>query len=455
MGSEPAKKAAARRGADRVPPHNLAAEESLIGSCLISSAARDAVVDLVTFSDFYKPGHQYVYDCIVALHRALKPVDVVTVAESLRESGLLAEVGGLEFLQTLVHATPATSNAARYAEIVVRTSQHRALIAAAAELIEKAYREDDVAETILDGQAALEMVGIKGGSRVTYMTGREFMDEPPDEYDWVQPFIIETLDRFLLTGGEGSGKSIALLQWAVMTACGVHWWTRTPVPAKRCTYIDLELGKRRNRRRAELFAEAADWASDHWRDNLTVYSKPEDIDLSTRAGASFVASIVERSEPDLLIIGPIYRLTSGVAKAGDIGGEDAAKRAAFALDKIVERCNCALLAETHAAKGEIGRGRDLRPFGSSVWTRWPEFGHGLVRQAADAIGYDEANRELIAWRGDRDPREWPNFFTISSDPGDWRLQAQFNKRPDWFDQVVKAPNVNIRRQKGNPDQEQF
>lgn len=425
----------------RVPPHNLAAEESLLGCLLLSKDAVAECLPLVSVQDFYKPHHQYVYDTICGLHRLGIGIDAVTVAEELRRSGLLDEVGGGEFLLELQNATPAVSNATRYAKTVVDTAQLRQLIFIAVDLSEDAYNEKDIADTVSEAKAKLDVLEIRGGVRVDVIQGRDFVQAEAEPHDWVQPYIMERDDRLLLTGGEGSKKSLLMLQLAVMTACGQHWWSRVPVPAKRALMLDLEIGRKRTRRRFDLFAEEAAWSKENWWDNLVVRSKPEDIDLTTRAGASWLASIVEAAGPDIIFIGPIYRLTSGIAKAGDIGGEDQAKRAAFALDKIRERFGCALMAETHAAKGDVGRARDLRPFGSSVWTRWPEFGYGLMRQSADAPGYDVENREWQAWRGDRDPRAWPSHFTWHPNEAGWPMRAQFETTP-WWSKLLNQGNFS-------------
>lgn len=429
-----------KRGDGRPIPHNIAAEESLLASLLISQATRDALLERVAPGDLYKPSHQHIYNEIRLMRRLDKPIDVVTVADGLRSSGLLDEIGGIEYLLTLQNTAPATSNAERYAEIVVTTAQHRRALLIAAKMADAAYGEQPIADIVSDVKAELDMMEIRGGVNVDVIAGVDFVNMAPEPHDWIMPFVIERDDRMLITGGEGARKSLLMLQLAVMTAAGVHWWANVPVPAKRALVVDCEIGSKRTRRRLSLFETEANWASDHWAENLVVRSKAEDIDVSTRAGASWLASIVEAAEPDIIFIGPIYRLTSGVVKAGDVGGEDQAKRAAFALDKLRERFGCALVAETHAAKGEAGRSRDLRPFGSSVWTRWPEFGYGLVRQSADATNYSPDNRDWAPWRGDRDPRQWPSHFTWNQ-PGQgpgWPMTAEFEHQPPWLSALVKG-----------------
>ncbi|MCU1394273.1 MAG: dnaB [Ilumatobacteraceae bacterium] len=140
-----------RRGEGRVPPHNLSAEESLLGALLLSRDAVGNVAEMgLAVSDFYKPAHQYVYDAIRGLSATGNPVDAVTVADELRRAGLLEEMGGAELLLELQNATPAISNATRYAKIVQDTAVLRRLIGVAAEIAEIAYNEPDDVSKALD-----------------------------------------------------------------------------------------------------------------------------------------------------------------------------------------------------------------------------------------------------------------------------------------------------------------
>jgi replicative DNA helicase len=144
-----------RRADQRVPPHNIDAEESLLGALLLSREAVNTVAELgLTADAFYKPAHQHVYDAMRALITAGQPVDAVTVSDELRRAGLLDEIGGLDMLLDLQNATPAISNVARYAKIVQDTAALRRLISVASEIAEIAYLEpDDVAKAIDEAES--------------------------------------------------------------------------------------------------------------------------------------------------------------------------------------------------------------------------------------------------------------------------------------------------------------
>lgn len=139
-----------RAALGRVPPHNLQAEESLLGAMLLSRDAISAAVEIVgDGSDFYKPAHGHVFEAITTIVRRGDPVDPITVAEELRRQDLLEVVGGAQLLLALQAGTPATSNAARYARIVEEHALLRRLIGVAGEIAEMGYGlPDDVAATI-------------------------------------------------------------------------------------------------------------------------------------------------------------------------------------------------------------------------------------------------------------------------------------------------------------------
>jgi len=145
------RKSQPRRSAGRVPPHNLHAEESLLGALLLSRDVVGQVAEAgLQIDHFYKPAHQHVYASIRGLMASGQPVDVVTVADELRRNGLLEEIGGAAFLMELQNATPAISNANRYSKIVQDTAVLRRMIAVASDIAELAYTEPDDVTKALD-----------------------------------------------------------------------------------------------------------------------------------------------------------------------------------------------------------------------------------------------------------------------------------------------------------------
>ena len=135
----------------RVPPHNLPAEEAVLGAVLLSREALGSVIEAgLRFDDFYKPAHQHIYDVACAVMQSGGPADTITVADELGRLGLLDAVGGVETLHALQNATPAISNAAYYAKIVADAAMLRRLIMVAGDISELAYSGPENVDHALD-----------------------------------------------------------------------------------------------------------------------------------------------------------------------------------------------------------------------------------------------------------------------------------------------------------------
>ncbi|MCC7006596.1 MAG: replicative DNA helicase [Ottowia sp.] len=118
----------------KVPPHSIEAEQSVLGGLLLDNAAWDKVGDFLGEEDFYRFDHRIIYHHIGRLIAASRPADVITVFESLKQSGKTEEVGGLTYLNALAQNTPSAANIRRYAEIVRERGVLRQLITVADEI---------------------------------------------------------------------------------------------------------------------------------------------------------------------------------------------------------------------------------------------------------------------------------------------------------------------------------
>jgi len=144
-----------RRPAGRIPPHNLEAEESLLGAMLLSKEAIAAAVETVTADDFYKPAHAHLFEAILTLYGAGEPVDPTTVAEALRRAGVLDALGGRQSILRIQVGTPAASNAGHYARIVADHALLRRLVAVGSEIAELGYTLPDDLTEVLDRAESL------------------------------------------------------------------------------------------------------------------------------------------------------------------------------------------------------------------------------------------------------------------------------------------------------------
>ncbi len=136
--------------ATRVPPQNIDAERSVLGAMLLSKDAIDAATEVLAGRDFYQPAHEAIYESIVELYSASKPVDAVTVAAEMQRTGDLQRVGGAPYLHTLVSGVPVASNAAYYAEIVHEKAVLRRLVEVGTRIAHMGYLEQGDLDSIVD-----------------------------------------------------------------------------------------------------------------------------------------------------------------------------------------------------------------------------------------------------------------------------------------------------------------
>jgi replicative DNA helicase len=136
--------------AQRVPPHSIYAESCVLGSMILNSAAIDIVVQIVEAEYFYRPAHQCIYQTLVDMRQLNRPIDLVTLREELVKGKKLEQVGGIEYLVSLVDGLPDAANAEYYAQIVRDKALLRELILAGNEMIRQAYDAADEAPKIID-----------------------------------------------------------------------------------------------------------------------------------------------------------------------------------------------------------------------------------------------------------------------------------------------------------------
>ncbi|QZY55128.1 replicative DNA helicase [Crassaminicella profunda] len=134
----------------RVPPHNIDAEQSVLGAMILDKEAIVMSTEMIRGEDFYKEAHKEIYDAIIALYTRDEPVDLVTLAEELTQRQTLEAIGGITYLTSLSSAVPTTTNVKYYAKIVEEKSILRRLIKASSEILEKGYQAEEEVNNILD-----------------------------------------------------------------------------------------------------------------------------------------------------------------------------------------------------------------------------------------------------------------------------------------------------------------
>jgi replicative DNA helicase len=141
---------AAEVTAGRVPPQNLEAETSLLGSILIEKDAIIKVADIVSADDFYVDRHSLIYTAIMDLYEQRQPIDVISLSGKLRDAQELEHVGGSAYITELTSAVPTAAHVVHYAGIVSHKATLRRLIAAASNISGLGYDEQAPLDQLLD-----------------------------------------------------------------------------------------------------------------------------------------------------------------------------------------------------------------------------------------------------------------------------------------------------------------
>jgi hypothetical protein len=228
-----------------------------------------------------------------------------------------------------------------------------------------------------------------------------FIDETVDEsYDWVIPGVLERQDRVIVVAAEGVGKTMLSRQMAIATAYGVHPFTYEPMRPVKTLTVDLENPERIIRRMSTKIIKNAARMTRSSPAGAHLLIRPAGMDLLNPADRVALEEAIERTEPGLVCLGPLYKsFVDTGARTSEALAVDVAKY----LDYLRTTYQFALWIEHHAPLGGSG-GRELRPFGSAVWSRWPEFGWTLEPD----LTADEAH--VYKWgrfRNDREPRHRP------------------------------------------------
>jgi replicative DNA helicase len=170
-------------GFDRTPPHDVAAEQCVLGGMLLSKDAISDVMETIRPDDHYRPAHQIVHEAILELYGRGEPADPVTVSDLLNKRGELARIGGPTYLHTLIASVPTAANAGYYARIVRERAILRRLVEVGTRIVQLGYSGDGEADELVD-RAQAEVYGVTE-RRVSedYLSLSEIMPGALDEIE--------------------------------------------------------------------------------------------------------------------------------------------------------------------------------------------------------------------------------------------------------------------------------
>lgn len=237
----------------------------------------------------------------------------------------------------------------------------------------------------------------------------EMIDTTDTAYRWLMPWMLERGERLMIVAPEGSGKTVMLRQWAFQGAAGCHWATGRIIPPFSTLYIDAENSRVNTVRAArKMHHLAKSYAGEGWDGNRLRIKPIHNLNLvQDRRQRDEVEGWIELYRPDLLIIGPIYKIGRNTP---GFSFEDNALAFTDIIDDWRHRFDLAVAMEHHAPKASNASGeRDLGPFGSSVWKRWPDVGLSLSWHDPDET-ISVPRYDVHPFRGYRGTHHYPTMF---------------------------------------------
>lgn len=228
------------------------------------------------------------------------------------------------------------------------------------------YGVDDLVETIPEEEERHASYGVDVLDAV---------ERSMEEVKYVIPNVLAQGDRLLLTGLEGSGKSMLLRQLGVQVAAGIHPWDLSDIEPKRVLVIDAENHPNQT---LESWQHLVGLCARHdrpiQRGQLTILEEWEnEVDLLVPSGHAWLLERVRAYQPDLVVMGPLTNMSGR-----DLKDDETVRKVKAAVNEARSICGTAFIMEHHAPhRSPMDRERSLRPYGSSMFLKWPDFGFGL------------------------------------------------------------------------------
>ena len=195
---------------ERMPPHDVAAEQCVLGGMLLSKDAISDVIEVIRPSDHYRPAHQLVHEAILDLYARGEPADPITVSNELSRRGELTRIGGAPYLHTLIASVPTAANAGYYARIVRERAILRRLVEAGTRIVQFGYAGDSDADDLVD----------RAQAEVYAVTDRRIAEDyhPLSE---IMPAALEEIEAIGAHGGGISGVPTGFADLDALTN-GLH-----------------------------------------------------------------------------------------------------------------------------------------------------------------------------------------------------------------------------------------
>lgn len=392
-----------------LPTRAVESEKALLAACLADPSHFHQVRTRLSDEDFYVPQHREIWQIIRYLDDS-GGYDSAAVHETLVGRGRTSA------LQALLHLVGAWGSGSVdwHAARLRNASVRRALLQASQRLNQEVDScEDPIAltEQTINELRLIQTAGL--GDEDGVLDVHDVFERTVDEAVYVVPGLLARYNRIIITAPEGWGKSSLLRQIGVCSAAGVHpFKPKARIRPVKALIVDAENPPDINTIEYARLKQAMVELESMPRRGMLLIQEAGEINLLDGRQAAKLAQLVEREQPELILLGPIYNLHDE-----DPNDERAAKHLSRVLNRLRYIGGAAMVLEAHTPHNDGPQGQILRPYGASLWKRWPEFGyclHPVVKQrAGQQLNASEQASVMMresfftGWRGPRAARRWP------------------------------------------------
>ncbi|HEX5347904.1 MAG TPA: AAA family ATPase [Pseudonocardiaceae bacterium] len=398
------------------PAQAITSERAVLAAAMWNDDAYRAADGLISDDEWYRPIHRDLWRIMRALAGAGVPIDPATV-------NTRAGVLGRDHSEAVLHlgtgpyshdAESVRYHCALITEAYTKRELRNTLVSAISRHDQPVTPEPVVhAEEIITKLRVLQRVQAGEMSEVDVLD----LVRRKTTTDYVIPGLLARKNRIILTAPEGYGKSTLLRQIACCAAGGLHPFRPEGIPPVRVLVIDAENPAEINEDEYSKLIDTLEVMGHCPRPGMLTIEELGPTNLLDPRQAAVRYTQIERLRPDLILIGPIYQLHEE-----NPNDEGPARKLSGVLDRMRAISGAALVTEAHTPHSDGAHGQLLRPFGASLWKRWPEFGYCLHPVPADGRESPEERhirqemRESLftPWRGPRAKRQWPRRLSAGS-----------------------------------------
>jgi hypothetical protein len=381
------------------------AEQAIIGALLIWPSQMSEVAAIVLASDFTKPDLAVAYETMLETWANGETYDQVTISKALGAPSIetlaslaygdhFRALGGAEYAATIANAAQMRSVALGLGDI--QTAVNEGTLTNAQDFVAR------INEVVADQERA------QSADEASALPMADFLaqvEAEPEKHEWLVPNFIRRRWRIVIAGEEGIGKMVLLRQIGHCVAAGVHpFKDQQRITPRRVLFVDVENPQDTISEQTALISNTLDLVG-MAEDRLHIYSNEAGINLAQPGDRRRFERIVANIRPDMVIAGPLYKLSRRQAGQSD-WDSDAMDLINF-FDDIRTRYNCALLLEHHLVKtGTNTHFRNPDQGGSAMFRRWPEMSFSMIEDTNSNEPGDVV--KMHRYRRARNGETWPD-----------------------------------------------